>query len=222
MIIGFISMGCILLGAGAVLLLLSKKAKSLSDDDITRLVKDAMWYRRLERWWHERVRENLESGTFEQQIRILLEKVLRQAHVMLLRADNRLHALIQRTRENRSQHAIDKEYWATIQNFSLEKKIEKLFHDIKKNYRRDALDPVHEEHLLIEDGISDPERWFNLIRFYIAKDHVSEARRIIIQYWLQNKQDENVFILLEGVLAQMEIQKSKTETPSSQGSGTEL
>ncbi|KKU10564.1 MAG: hypothetical protein UX15_C0027G0010, partial [Parcubacteria group bacterium GW2011_GWA1_45_7] len=36
------------------------------------------------------------------------------------------------------------------------------------------------------------------------------------------KQDENVFILLEGVLAQMEIQKSKTETPSSQGSGTEL
>ena len=61
MIIGFISMGCILLGAGAVLLLLSKKAKSLSDDDITRLVKDAMWYRRLERWWHERVRENLES-----------------------------------------------------------------------------------------------------------------------------------------------------------------
>jgi hypothetical protein len=222
MIIGFISIGFILLGLGGVFFILSRQSRSLSDEDVNRLAQNFAWYRRLERWWHEHFKESLESGTFEQKLSLIVEKMLRSFHVTLLRLDNRLHVMIQRLRENRSERQVDKEYWANIQNFALKERIDKLFRDIKKSYHRDAFDPVQEERLLLEGGINEPERWFNLIRFYLAKEHLSEARRIVIQYWRQNKQDENIFILLEGVIHGPDSSSSTVSEPASQEPKKEL
>ena len=222
MIIGFISLGCFLLGVSAILFMLARKSRSLSNDDVARLVQEVSWYRRLEAWWGQRAREALESGTLEQRFSLFAEKFLRGIHVMLLRADNRLHETVQFLRERRAERAVDQEYWSTVQNVALGKKIGRLLHDIRKNYHRDAFDPIEEERLLTEGQVNSPERWFNLIRFYLAKDHTQEAQRIIVRYWLQSKCDANIFILLEGVLNRAGGKRAAPAELSSQDPRKEL
>jgi len=221
MIIGFISLGCLLIGIGGVFFILARKAKSLSDDDVKRLVQSAAWYRRLDVWWREHVQAALESGTFEQQLSLSAEKFLRGIHVILLRADNRLHGMIQHVRERREERLVDREYWTTVQDAALGRKIDKLFRDIRKNHHRDTFDPIKEEHSLTDEKINNPERWFNLIRFYLAKGHTSEARRVLVNYWLQNKGDENIFLILQGILLK-EKNISGQDLSSSQDSETDL
>lgn len=213
MITDFLFSALVLVGVIGILIVVLRKANSLDDKEVARIFYEHPLFIWWTRFKEERLRSVFNIQKIEERFVIWLEKTLRFLHVLLLRLDNGLHQKIQQVRELRSFRKFDSDYWFNLRSLAAGRQIGRMSRNIRKNYHQELLDPIKEELFLRKQRNVEAERWLNLVRFYLAKEDLSEAGRVLIQYWQENKQDEKIFLFVETIY----IKTKEKEAASSLG-----
>ena len=199
MISDFLVLTLILVGIGGVLAVIFRKTKSLDDKEAEAILAETRVFKAWRKVKEEKIKPALESRRLEDGFSLYLEKSLRLFTVFLLKLENKMYQKIQDLKQLRIRPEVDSDYWLSLRRKALEKRIDQAFHGLRKHYHKDLFDPVHEEMELIKESYQDRERWLNLARFYLAKDNISEASRVLINYWQVNKGDEKATLLFENL-----------------------
>ena len=192
----------VLLGFGGVLFILVRKSRSLSDEDVSRAVNETAIARKAKSWYETAVRPHLNARSIEQSLWTWMEKTLRSVRVANFRIENWVTARLEWVKAARNRERFDDDqYWFSVHKLLVEKKIEELFGSVPVT---DLADPVKEELALKRKRKEPIEQWLNLVRWYLGRSHVSEARRVLILCWQKNPSDERVLALLEMLIVKTE------------------
>ena len=192
----------VLLGFGGVLFILMRKARSLSDEDVSRALNETAAVARARSWYRTTVHPHLNAQSIEQAMWTWLEKTLRALRIVNFRVENWVTGRLEWVKNARNRERFDDtQYWFSVHKLLVEKKIEELFGNVPVT---DLEDPVKEELLLKRKRKEPIEQWLNLVRWYLGRSHVSEARRVLISCWQKNPSDERVLALLEMLIVKTE------------------
>ena len=192
----------VLLGFGGVLFILVRKAKSLSDEDVSRALNENVAIQRARSWYQTAIHPRLNAQSIEQAMWTSIEKGLRAIRIVNFKVENWVTARLEWVKNARNRERFDDtQYWFSVHKLLVEKKIEELFGNVPV---ADLEDPVKEELLLKRKRKEPIEQWLNLVRWYLDRSHVSEARRVLISCWQKNPSDGRVLALLEMLIVKTE------------------
>ncbi len=192
----------VLLGFGGVLFILIRKSRSLSDEDVNRVINDAAIVKSVRSWYQAAVHPRLNAQIIEQAMWTSLEKAFRSIRIVNFKVENWVTARLEWVKNARNRERFDdNQYWFSVHKMLVEKKIEELFGNVPVI---DLDDPIKEELSLKRRRKEPIEQWLNLVRWYLDRNHVSEARRVLILCWQKNPTDGRVLALLEMLIVKTE------------------
>jgi hypothetical protein len=184
----------IFIGFGGVFIFLVKKSRTVSDEEVEEFIRQNPFVKKLSNFYQERIKPRLESRVVEERSLIFLEKALRWLRIIVLKADNWLTGKIEETKKLRNRPKFDPFYWLSVRRSALEKKLEEAF---SKKSLSQSFDPLKEELKLIKKRVDKLDEWVHLIRFYLEKGELVEARRILTRIWLEGAKDSKISLLIE-------------------------
>ncbi|MEW5805218.1 MAG: hypothetical protein AB1721_00585 [Patescibacteria group bacterium] len=194
MIWELIPLGLILIGFGGAFVFLIKRTESVSDQEIEALIKQNSAVEKISNFYQSKIKPRLESRELENRFLILLEKFLRWLRILTLKTENWLTGKIDQVKELRNRPKFDPYYWLSVRRSALEKKIEQTFS--KKSLSR-SFDPLKEELKLIKKRVNQLDEWVHLVRFYLEKGELEEARRLLAKIWLKGEKNSSLSLLIE-------------------------
>lgn len=223
MIRELIPLSLILIGFGGALIFLIKKTQSVSDEEIERLIQQSRVIEKLTQFYQEKVLSRFKPQLIETKVLLLLEKFLRWLKVLTLKTENWLTGKIMRIKELRERPQFDPYYWLFLRKSALKKKIEETF---SKKALSASIDPLREELRLIKKRAVKLDQWVHLVRFYLEKGELSEARRLLAKIWLEGEKSERFSLLLEELSlkvqeAELKEKVEKKQEISDNTSGTQ-
>lgn len=207
MIWDFIPQLLIVIGVGGILILVVRKSGTLTDEYVTQSLEQSAVFAWWKRMYDEKVKPNINSRKLEERFLLFVEKGLHIVRILNLKIENWASVKLESIKAMRSKPEFDAQYWFSVHRLLLEKKIEELFGNIPV---QDIIDPIKEEMSLKRKRKhrESLDRWLNLARFYLAQNHLPEARRVLIICWQRNPSDERVLTLLDSLIVKTEELKN--------------
>jgi hypothetical protein len=195
----------ILVGLAGGLAILIRKSKSLSDDELSRLLGKANLNQRLQTAWQEKVASRFPKEDIEQRLALFAEKFIRRLRIFLTKLDRFLQKLLERVQEARKQKPLDPVYWQNLTNGG--KGIGKTL----REPARVSLDPFRYETRLRKKTEIETVEYLNVARLYLAQKNFPDARRILLTAWRHNSQERSVWLLLDDIKANEQNESEVTQ-----------
>lgn len=207
MIWDFIPQLLIVIGVGGILILVVRKSGTLTDEYVAQSLEQSAVFAWWKRVYDEKVKPNINSRKLEERFLLFIEKGLHMLRIFNLKIENWASVKLESVKAMRSKPEFDAQYWFSVHRLLLEKKIDELFGNIPV---QDIIDPIKEELSLKRKRKhrESLDRWLNLARFYLAQNHLTEARRVLIICWQRNPSDERVLTLLDSLIVKTEELKN--------------
>lgn len=114
MFINFLPQMLIMVGFVGGLVILIRRARTLSDKELRIFREEPHLFTRLREFWQQKVAEKFPKEELEYRLLHFAEKVLRKIRILVIRFDSFLSRLQHRFRELKHSQNMSKEYWGDV------------------------------------------------------------------------------------------------------------